>query len=285
MNMLKQGYTDNLVQFDLAENSRTILRDELPLSEYDPLVTGEVVNFRFVSGTVIWLDTISSITSGKAPHLLHHQTFAVATDSQTKLEDIMGCKNSVMLQVGRIAALHERKSQALQQYFDCNEFVQTVTDISREIQCALTQGALEGFGISECDSPAIFKAIPDISTLVTYVFAHMAIIYLHLVINGFKKLEALDASVFEALRMLRTRIPREVASGLVAPLFVIGSVARRTDEQFFREIFSSPPLLDPLLKHRGRILLSLEEIWSTRQIRPDLSWKDSLEFSYDLLLI
>ena len=143
--MYQQGYTENLVRVGLAEKSRTILFEDLSLSEYEPVVAEEAVNFRFLAGTMVWLDIISSITAGTAPHLLPHQFSVFASNSQTKLEDIMGCKNWVMLQIGRIAALHEYKTQALQQgRFDCTEFEQTVGDITREIQCDLTQGVLEG---------------------------------------------------------------------------------------------------------------------------------------------
>lgn len=285
MTIFQQAYVENLLHFGLAEMSRTILCGNLSLPEYDPLVTQEVVTFRFMSGTIIWLDIISSITSGTAPRLLPYHSFVIAPDSQTKLEDIMGCKNSVMLQIGRIAALYERRIQALGQHFDCKEFGQTVGDIGGEIQHVLTQSALEGFNISQCDSSPIFHAMLDPPTLVTCMFAHMATIYLHLVVHGFQKLEALDTTISEALGILQTQIPRNLLSGLVAPLYFIGSVASQRDEQFFRDMLSSAPLLDPLLKHRGRILPSLEEIWSKRRIIPGLSWKDGLALAYDLLLI
>jgi hypothetical protein len=286
MNMYQQSYKKNLARLGLAEKSRTILCEDLPLSEYEPVVAEEVVNFRFLGGTLIWLDITSSITAGTAPHLLPYHFCVVASNSQTKLEDIMGCKNWVMLQIGRIVALHEHKTQALQQgNFDCTEFEQTVGDISREIQCGLTQEALEGFNISESDSATEFNTTSDPPTLVTHIFAYMASLYLHLVAHGFQKLEVLDTTISGAMRMLQTQISIHLLPALVSPLYFIGSVARQGDKQFFRNIFSSPPLLDSLLKHRGRILPILEEIWSKRQTTPGFAWKDSLELTYDILLL
>lgn len=125
----------------------------------------------------------------------------------------------------------------------------------------------------------------DPPTLVIHIFAYMASLYLHLVTHGFQKLEALDATISGAKRMLQTQISIHLLPALVSPLYIIGSVARQGDEQFFRNIFSSPPLLDPLLKHRGRILPILEEIWSRRQTTPGFAWKDSLELTYDILLL
>jgi len=283
----QKGHEKNLTPFGLAEKSRAILCEDRPLLEYEDVAVEEVVNFRFSSGTIIWLDITSSITAGTAPHLLPYHTRIIAPNSQTKLEGIMGCRNWVMLQISRIAAVHETKILAMrQQHFDCAELLQTVADIRRQIQCGLTQLALETFNISEGDSAATFEPpILDPPTLVTHIFAYMASLYLHLVIEGFHNLEILDTTISEAMRMLRTQVPSRILPALVSPLYVIGSVARQEDKQFFRDIFSSPPLLDPLLKHRGRILPMLEEIWSKRQTGRLFAWEDSLEPAKDILLL
>lgn len=89
---------------------------------------------------MIWLDIISSITTGRASYLLSQHPGIMASNVQTKLEHIMGCRDWVMLQIGRISALHEHKTQALQQeQFGCTGFEQTVEDISREFPCDLTR--------------------------------------------------------------------------------------------------------------------------------------------------
>jgi hypothetical protein len=49
-----------------------------------------------------------------------------------------------MVQIGGIAALHERKTQALQEgQFNWMGFEQTVGDIRRDIQCGFAQEALK----------------------------------------------------------------------------------------------------------------------------------------------
>jgi hypothetical protein len=254
--------------------------------EDDPAVAEQVVNFRFLSGTLIWLDITCSITTGTAPYLLPYHSRVLAPTSQTKFEKIMGCKNWAMLQIGRIAALHEHKTRALLEgQFDSIEFEETVSNISREIQCGLAQEALEGFKISERNFATTSNAMLDPPTPVTQIFAYMASLYLHLVTHGFQKMEILEATISEAMRTLRTHIPKHLLPALVSPIYIIGSVARGEDEQFFRDIFTSPPLLDPLLKHRGRILQILEEIWRRRHIGDDVTWKNNLELTYDILLL
>ena len=284
-NIYRQSYDNDLTSFGLAERSRSILCEDRPLLEYEPVIVEEVVAFRFLGGTIIWLDIIFSITAGTAPSLLPYHISVIASNSQTKLENIMGCKNSVMLQIGRIAALYEHKNRDLEQgRFDCTEFEQVASEIGREIHCVLTQGVFEGHHISESDHAPILDTISDPSVLVTHIFAHMASIYVHLVTQGFQELDSLETAISNAMNIVQTRIPRHLLPALVCPLFLIGSVARHGDEQFFRNTFSSPPLLDPLMQHRERILPSLEEIWSRRRTTPDLAWRYCLELTHDILL-
>ena len=286
MKLYQENYKNGLMHLGLAEESRTILYEDLPLSEYEPVVAEEVVIFRFLLSTLIWLDIISSITVGTTPYLLTCHPFVMAPDSQIKLENIMGCENWAMLQIGRIAALHERKTQALQQgCSDCTKCDEIVGDISRKIQCGLTQGTLEDLNISQSNSAKMSGMVSKQPTLITNLFAYMASLYLHLVTHGFQKLEILDTTISEAMQILQTQIPVDLLPALVSPIYVIGSVARQGDKEFFRKVFSSPPLLHPLFKHRDRILPILEEIWRRRETPPGFAWKDSLELASDILLL
>ncbi|KAL5352051.1 hypothetical protein ACLOAV_001994 [Pseudogymnoascus australis] len=247
---------------------------DLPLLEYEALVSNDTAHSRFLSGTLIWLDIISCITAATTPHLLQFHSAVMAPNSQTRLEDIMGCKNWVMLQVGRIATLHANKLEALRQgHFNCEEFKRTIIDIDIEIQSGLDSSGPDSVAL--CNPP----------TLITPVFTIMASVYLHLITHGFQQLGVLDIVISRAMIMLKTEIPTHILPALVAPLYVIGSVARQEDEQFFRDVFSSPPLLDASLKQRTRILPILEEVWNKRRTETGFLWEDSLELIPDMLLI
>jgi hypothetical protein len=284
--MFQRGNEGNMCGIGLAETSRKTVFEDYPITEYEAEVTEEIVNVRFVFGTMIWLDIISSITVGTAPNLISHHSRLIASNSQLRLEDIMGCKNSAMLQLGRLAELYGQKAQALQNgAFDCSQLEHLVDDISREIQCGLTQGALEDFNISEGDPAATFNTRSDSPTLVTHLFLHMASIYLHLLVQGFQNLILLDPTISEATTLLQSRTPIHVLPALVCPLFFIACVARGEDQQFFRTVFSSPTLLNPLLNHRGRILPILEEIWIRRGTVLGFGWEDCVALTKDLLLI
>jgi len=285
MSMYQKANEKHLSSFGLAATSREIILDGLPLPDYEPGVAEDVASYRFLGSILIWLDITHSITAGTAPRLVQYHS-VIASNSQTQLEDVMACKNWVMLQISRTTALFEQKTQSLQQgHFDCTEFKRTVGNISEEIQRGLTEGSLERFGISEGASGTMAPTMPD-TALITHCFAYMASIYLHLVVNGFENLELLDTTISEAIRILKTQVTTQphLLPALVSPLFIIGSVSGQGDKDLFRNIFSSSPLLDPLMKHRGRILPILEEIWNRRSI-PGFTWEDTLELTNDTLLI
>jgi C6 transcription factor Pro1 len=286
MGMYQRCNEGNMSAIGLAEKSRAILYENLPLTEYEAEITEEIVNTRFVFGTLIWLDIFSSITAGTTPHLLFYHASALALTSQIKLEVIMGCKNSVMVQMGRIAALFGQKCEAIQQGpFDCSSLEQTVVDIDRDIQCGLTQGALETFNISGTASATTFNMTSDPSILITRMFLHAASIYLHLVVQGFQNLELLDTTISEVMTMLKTQTSVQILQALICPIFFIACAAKQDDEPFFRNAFSSPPLLDPSLKHRGKILPILDQIWTGRRTILGFGWEDCVELTKDILLI
>lgn len=285
MNVYERAYEQKLATFGLDETSRTILWENLPLSGHPPLVEAEVTSFRFLGGTMIWLDIVSSITSGTSPHLLPYHVPTISPESPTKLEEIMGCENWVMLQIGRIAALHERRIQALHQgHFDESEFERAVGDAGRQLQYGISQGHLEGLDISDHKSAAP-GSLENERTLVTRFFAYMASVYLHLVAHGFQRLEELDAVIPPAMELLQDRVPTHLLPALVCPLYVIGSVSTPANEAIFRRYFASSPLLDPFFPFRSKILPILEEIWRMRRTIPSVSWKDSLDLTKDVLLI
>ena len=172
-----------------------------------------------------------------------------------------------MLQIGRIAALQEIKIQALQQdEFDCSELRQDVADIGRQIQDGLSSLTFGSPYISEKDSTSKLATTIDSPRLVTHIFTYTASIHLHLVTEGFENLEVLSTTISEAISLLtNSNVGTISLPALVTPLYMIGSVARQEEMPFFRDIFSSPPVLDLSLRHRERILPIREEIWNKRQ--------------------
>lgn len=275
----------DLPHFGAGKSSRSMTYEDPALSEHDAAARDQVAAFRFMEATTLWLDVVFSITSGLSPRLISYHS-VISCDSQTKLEDVMGCMNWVILQIGRIAAFHEHKIQALyQRQFDLLGLQDSGDGIRSRIQYGLEQVASEVFNHSEGDCEQTYNMTSDPRPLVTQIFAIMALIYLHLVVHGFRNLEVLETAIAEAIELIRNRTPLYILPAVVCPLFIIGCVGREEDKQFFRDIFSSAPLRNPVLQHRKCHLPVLEEIWRRRESTSNFAWADILELTKDTLLI
>ena len=286
INMYQRGRSSNLERLGLADFSRTILLKDLPIPDNDSLVADEVLTYEFLSAALIWLDIISSITRGIPPQLLSYHSHTLGLSSRLRLGDVVGCPNWVALQFGRIAALQDKVTYNLQQSLSettGNEV--TANNIKKEIRRGLEQGNFQDFSHHANESASTLTIASDPSNTITTIFAHTAFVYLHLVYHGFGDLEELEPTISETIKISENIGPRYGLRALICPLFILGSVAKQDDEQFFRGIFSSPPLHDPVLQHRARMLPVLEEIWSKRRTASTFTWKDTCALTSTILLI
>ncbi|TVY49393.1 Pestheic acid cluster transcriptional regulator [Lachnellula occidentalis] len=245
----------------------------------------DVVIFRFLSAVLAWLDIVSTITTGKLPHVIHSMPEEISSSSGIRLENVMGCKNWVMLQIGRISGLYEYKTEAIRQgQFVCAEFGGKSEEIRRELQIGLASSSLSFLSLSDPEFASACNAFITPHQFTTHLFALSATIYLHLVVFGYQSdSETLKPMVAEAITVIRRHIPADLTHALVCPLYIIGSAARSEDEALFRHIFSSPPLLDPSLEHRAKFLPLLEEIWRMRET--GWEWETNIQLSGSSLLL
>ncbi|KAL3490616.1 fungal-specific transcription factor domain-containing protein [Aspergillus germanicus] len=281
VDMFQKGRRHELLHCGLSQKSKALIQHDMPLGHFDPADDGativqEVVTFRFMEATIIWLDLIASITSGISPTLFQVQSQTFRPHSPTKLEKIVGCPNWLAIQIGRTADLHARMADAqrLGMQVDCTRarFLQDHDSIRDEIQSSLVE-------YRKSPTPGLSGPVPAM------VFPHMAVIYLHLVAHGFQDLDRLGGIISEAMQILRDQVPCNMLSAMIAPLFIIGCVARQDGEQgYIRTVLSSAPVIQPLLKHRSRILPALESVWIGRQT-PCFTWSDAIRACGDLLLI
>ncbi|KAK9780183.1 putative Zn(2)-C6 fungal-type domain-containing protein [Seiridium cardinale] len=287
IDMYERCCRDHVVHLGLSEKTQAIILHDLPLGQDGAEVNQEVVTFRFIAGTIIWLDLIASITTGNAPRLLQYHSVVIGPDSQTRLESIMGCQNWLMIQIGRIAKVQQQKTESKRLgRLNSAHFDHTMAHIGKQIGSGLMLSDLADFELCEANLCGPHNTMLGWTTSITRMFAHMASVYLHLVTHGFHKLELLTSVTTDAIEMVRTRFPRNLLPAVVCPLFVIGCVAKPGEEQqVFGYLFSSPPLLDPLLNHRAKALPTLEAVWNRRELSTCFTWEDTIQLSHDLLLI
>ncbi|VUC30903.1 unnamed protein product [Clonostachys rosea] len=280
--LFKHVYTRDLVNIGLSDQSRLILMGREELKNHSPGVTEDVMGFRTIAGSIVWLDILFSITTGDAPSSWPDPLFSNDSACQVRLQDIMGCQNWIMIQIGRIADFHKQMTQATEH--KCEEYMQTVQAIHNDIQRGLANlGSPDLMG--SC-SPLIDINSPghDPVVLITYLYTQTALIYLHLILHGFKDFQHVRAPIAIITSYVRRGIKPELHPALVLPFFICGSVVDEGDRGLFRSVLSGPLLLTPCLQHRPKVLRALGEIWSQRQSMPAYTWHDCLISSSDILL-
>ncbi|CAL3962325.1 unnamed protein product [Diplocarpon coronariae] len=273
------GYWNEAAQLGLIEQTEA---DTLPLLT-EQVPSPQLASFKFLSGVILWLDILETVTTGKEPCLLSIHPHALNPKSHIRLESIIGCSNWPIVQIGRIAALYERKVRALRNCCLDEGLHADVESIRRELQYGLTEQTLACLAVSH-EALAPHNSVRHRQALITRLFALAASIYLDLVVHGFQQGAA--NSVTEAMTILRSNMPSELLHTVIFPLYLIGYVAAQEDQPFFRGVFSSPPVLDPSLEHRSKILPLLEDIWQNRDaMLSGGSWEDSLRRLSDCNLL
>ncbi|CAG9948634.1 unnamed protein product [Clonostachys rosea f. rosea IK726] len=277
--LFKHVYTRDLINIGLSDQSRSILMGREELQNHSPEVREEVMGFRTIAGSIVWLDIIFSVTSGGAPSSWPDPLFSNDSACQVRLQDIMGCQNWVMTQIGRIADFH--KQMTLASEHRCEEYMQIVEAIHNDIQIGLAN-----LGPPDLMSPMIDidSPGPELVVLITYLYAQTALIYLHLILHGFKDFQHVKAPITIVTNYVRRGLKPDFRPALVLPFYICGSVVDEGDRDLFRSVLSGPPLISRSLQHRPRVLQALEEIWSQRQNMPAYTWHDCLISSSDILL-
>ncbi|KAL2206910.1 hypothetical protein CC79DRAFT_1370305 [Sarocladium strictum] len=284
--MYERAIKDHIDQADTTKLNLRVLRGELPVEDRLAAAISQVDASRFVGGTVLWLDILASITAGSSPKLLSFHESALGPESSIFLEDIMGCKNIVMAQIGSIANLHAvRNDVSMQGIAACANSVAVVQSIETELTAALANVPSNDSSFAD---NMLHGALEDSSrniAVVTSLFAHAANIYLHLVLHGLGESEALQDHIAKMMDIFRTQVSTKTLPALMFPLFMVGcAVSTAEGRDFVRSIFALPVLVNPLMKHRLMMLPTLEKIWRELSVR-QVSWSDALLFSVGMLLL
>jgi hypothetical protein len=264
--------------------------DEIPSTSHEAPKGHDIITFPFFSGVIMWLDIISSVTSGTAPRMLplDSDEVPIRFQGQAKLENIVGCSDWALLQIGRISRLYEFQTESCQHDGSgCSaNNLSTYVDRIRE---DLVQGIAKShmISLSLSDDPTTF-ALDGRSNEITRLFALTGLAYLHSVILGINEgPSCVEPTTVEAMALLRRAASANYTTAVVFPLYIFACIANEEDKPFFRHVFSSAPLLDPTLDHRRKMLLQLEQVWTLRHNADavGVTWSEVLQVSDGTLLI
>ena len=258
-----------------TEEAQVIIRSSVQLQGEGAELCENVSSMRFMSSAVLWLDIIGSITEGTEPRLLSID-MDLGPESGTRLDEVMGCQNLVMNQIARIAALQATVTGTGRS----SELDEQIVDIQNALRRAEQQAMTL---MHEPHEPQ--RRANETTAKVTQFFSLAAGIYLHLITDGFEDSYALQQLTTQVIIYMRTQITADLIAGLVCPLFIVGcAVYGHDDQELLRETLSSYQFLDPLFRHRAKLLPILEEIWNERLLE-GYSWSNVVQLTHDILLI
>lgn len=289
--MYRSATGDPETQDEITKLTRGFLRGGLQVDDRTAIYVQQADASHFVSGTILWLDIIASVTAGMRPKLTSAHARDLASDSPILLQKIMGCENSVMVQIGRTAHVFAEHEEALRRGdASCIAPAEAAEEIRNEITKALQSSEMKILAATRSqDSVSPLFGLPEGSWaktgIITSIFAHAASVYLHLAGLGFRDLELIRHNLRGAINLLRMHVTNETLAALAFPLYIIGCATEDgEDRQLIRSIYSLPSFVNPLFRHRERVLGVLEEIWRRRN-EGRLLWSDTIPLTYNLLLL
>jgi hypothetical protein len=234
--------------------------------------------FRFYSSLLVLDDVIASTCMNEPPGLLeyHTQLLTNCCNANGKpllnLEDLVGCENWVILQIGETSALDAwKKSMRKAGQLDMMELVARALSIKQvllgnlaRLDAAANTPKTSGLGLFAIYNDQLPHIPGGCTTFVTRVWAHAALLYLSVVISGWQPGNAgIRENVVRVLVLLEQMPTPELLRTMVWPLCIAGCLAEPEEECRFRA------MADALVPHRlfgaaRRALEIMENNWKCR---------------------
>ncbi|KAL3422756.1 hypothetical protein PVAG01_06912 [Phlyctema vagabunda] len=241
-------------------------------------MSSEHAALEFLTGAVIWFDILACVSTGARPYLSdYHTDFLTATpwnrdireNGVIELDTIMGCRNWVMVLIGRIAQLGQQ--QSLRAFSDQQvREQQTMIRDELSLKDAQIQSDIDSMrsrhdGPPPAYSPEEYKRYT--TDVVTHIFACAADVYLGNIVGSIG-IDCQMEPIISALKMIPD--PR-MMRGLVWPLCVAGCMAKTPSEQaYFRSVTSVAVNDSRTFGNSKQALEILEKAWDM-QLRTEPS--------------
>ncbi|KAH7131855.1 fungal-specific transcription factor domain-containing protein [Dendryphion nanum] len=243
--------------------------------------SAEQSTFIFSSTLLIFDDIIASTVLQERPKLFdYHRELLFGVDGSTPpidMASIVGCQNWVLLHIGDIADLVNWKQRCkIDENLDVMELVHRATTIKHSLETQLakveteivnapteTHSLLRFLNVDSCPS----LSLPHHeSVLVTRVWAHAALIYLHVTVSGWQPASSeVRHHVSKIIDLLTQGLSSPVlVRSMVWPFCIAGCLAEAAQEDVFRSIVDSlqPPSVFRTVR---KALEIMEDVWQSRQ--------------------
>nr|CBY93782.1 TRI10 protein [Trichoderma brevicompactum] len=179
-----------------------------------------------------------------------------------QMDQMMGCRNWVMLAILEIGTLDKWKREEQE---NRRLSLKALTSRAMAIEGVLESGLREASG----------SALVD---LITSIYATSALTYLHTVVSGLNpNLSEVQESVAATIVLLKRLPDLRAAKSLVWPLGVTGCMASRSQEDFFRGLIISAGATPRALRNCWGLIKVWEDTWKMREYmskQPPERWEE-----------
>ena len=231
----------------------------------------------------LWFDIYTCISSGSKPYLeSYFQRLLESPDGGIDMGQVMGCENSIMIQIGKIASLDvwKRESQKSGKLSVVN-LVKQATQIEQDLKSGLAEaqrkaelspqfpGENTSIPLATISNPSKHIHLANLSiysNYVTQINAMSALTYLHVVVSGPQpESPEIRETVRNTIDALRNIPHPQLVRAMQWPILVSGSMALEEEEPFFRQLICGSGVVSETAIGLGwNILKILEQCWRTR---------------------
>jgi len=237
---------------------------------------------QFLTGAIVWFESLSVASTGKAPKLLDHYNILLV-DGQIDLVNVAGFQNWIVTIIGEIGALREWKSEAEKErnfsfwrLFERGDAIRKC--LGERILALRTEisQTLPVFDGTQIEAAATYLVMADpalhaqaVRRAITLVFAHAAQVYLYCTLS--EPNVALDeiicsvAATASALQDLRAICDSQVLRSLVWPICIAGCMASGiTLQSFFQGLIEGLGEEAHVFGNSRSVLKIMQTCWETR---------------------
>lgn len=247
----------------------------------------------FLVGTFIWFDILASASTRRNTCLHGHAAYlnVCCSGEAIELDKLMGCENWVMILIARISALEEQKRQlevTLYRNKDQNYRYRFTDLLDRggEIETALYNGlSMNEKSLNRLreETSSALSSTPNLPRrdilYMTRIFAHSALIYLHVVLLGADpNLPPISSRVSLSLTSFRDLSDLKLLRNLIWPLCIAGCMAQRDQEACFRELIEQAGFDAACPENIWKAYEVMKECWRLRRANTsEVDWTKAME--------
>ena len=241
----------------------------------------------FFSSIIIYHDILACVSTGLRPQYADICAAALGDDhSKVQLQNIMGCRNWVMVSIREIAVLWDRKTKMVGRGFlNVVELRRDAIDIEKRLDVGLER--LSGELSQVLKSGKAQHDRSQVIVRITQAYAHAAKVYLNVLVSGPNPdLPEIIESVTSTLTALVALPNPELLCSVVWPFCIAGCMAIVDERRAFRGLASAAGVHRKAFGSSRRALEVMEMCWKLRNEGRSCDWFDAMEvLRYRVLLV